>query len=130
MNRGGLEQLFSSLPTVLGGLALLLVVTNGALVALNRATQTRVAARAQYVNQTVQLDRIQQTIVRAAATAAINSKDARLGQVLNANGITYQSTPPDAPSGTATPTTNPTGTAAVARGSGSGASPQVSKGGR
>ncbi len=129
MNRGSLQQLFSSIPTVLGGLALLLVVINGALIVLNRTTQTRAAARAQYINQTVQLGQALQTIVRAAATAAINSKDARLGEVLNANGISYQAAP-DAAAGTAAPTTNPAGTAAVARGGGPAAGPQVPKGGR
>ena len=83
-------QLQNRLPTVLGGVTLLLVVFNGALVVANRSTQAQVTARAQYINQSLQLDRVLQAIVRAAATAAINNKDTRLDDVLKANGIRYQ----------------------------------------
>ena len=91
-----LRAWFGRLPTVFTGVSLVLVLVNGILFLANRSTQADVTARGQYITQTVQLDRISQAIVRAAATAAVNDKDQRLGDVLAANGIRYEVAPPGA----------------------------------
>ena len=113
------------LPSVLAGIGLLLVFANAVLALANRAIQTDVNVRAQYVNQTVQLERISQAIVQAAATAAINNKDTRLGDLLAANGITIQ-----APSAGASPAPASTVTP-PASGTAAGTTPtQPGRGGR
>jgi hypothetical protein len=77
-------------PRVLAGVSLLLVIFNDVMSVVNRSAQLEVNARAQFINQTVQLGRLEQAIVRAAATAAVNNKDTQLGNLLTSNGIRYQ----------------------------------------
>ena len=89
-----LRAWLNPLPSVFGGIGLLLVIINGVLGLANRATQAEAAARAQYINQTVQLNNISQAIIRAAASAAVNNKDTQLGDLLTANGIRYEVTQP------------------------------------
>lgn len=129
------RYVLSLVPTVFGGLSLLLVLANGVLSLANRTTQAEVNARAQYITQTVQLDRVSQAIVRAAATAAVNNDDKRLGDLLTANGIRYQVNPPvgTSPAGPA-PAIRPAGApppAARANAPAGGTAPaQTAKGGR
>jgi hypothetical protein len=98
---------------VLAGLSLILVIVNGGLSFANRSTRAEVNARQQYINQSVQLGRIEQDLVRAAVTAAVNNRNARLGDLLRSNGINYQvnpATPTGAPAATTTsPTAEPAG---------------------
>lgn len=84
------EDIVRLAPRVLAGVSLLLVIFNDAMAVVNRSAQAEVTARAQFINQTVQLGRLEQAIVRAAAAAAINEKDTQLGQLLTGNGIRYQ----------------------------------------
>ncbi|HXJ00319.1 MAG TPA: hypothetical protein VNH44_03800 [Micropepsaceae bacterium] len=80
-------------PSVFAGAGLLLAVINGVLAQTNRVIQVDVNARAQYINQSVQLSNLEQGIARAVATAAVNNKDTKLGELLERNGIHYQFTP-------------------------------------
>ena len=115
----GMANVMRLVPRVLAGLSLLLVIVNGALAVANHSTQAEVNARAQYVNQSVQLGRLEQAIVRAAAAAAINNKDSKLGELLTANGIRYQAAPnaaaPAAPAAAAAPAPAPAPAAAGGR---------------
>jgi len=81
------------LPTIFAGLCLLLVMVNGVLILANRSTQIEVNGRVQYLNQTVQLERVLQTLAREMATSALSKKNDKLNQVLEANGIRYEVAP-------------------------------------
>jgi hypothetical protein len=74
--------------TGLGGLALVLVVTNGALFAANKATQTDINTRQAVVQQAAQLQVLQTEIAKSLAELAIQSDDKAVFDMLAANGIT------------------------------------------
>ena len=54
----------------------------------NRATQAELAQRAQYVQQSVQLEGLYRDIVKALADLSIRNQDKALGDLLSAQGIT------------------------------------------
>jgi hypothetical protein len=91
----------------LSGLTLVLVVVYIILVQGNRSVQTEVNTRQQFINQSVQLGRINEALVRALAAAVVNNKDDKLRDLLAQNGITInaagepEKTAPPAPAGTA-----------------------------
>src|SRR5438132_5546274 len=72
----------------LSGITLLLVVVYIVLVQENRSVQAEVNQRQQFINQSIQLGRINDALIRALATAAVNSKDDKLRELLVQNGIT------------------------------------------
>ncbi|MEO7997572.1 MAG: hypothetical protein ABI852_09010 [Gemmatimonadaceae bacterium] len=74
--------------TGLGSAALLLVVTNGALFASNKSTQSDINMRQAAVQQTAQLQVLQTEIAKALAELAIKSDDKAVFDMLAANGIT------------------------------------------
>ena len=73
---------------VLSGLTLVLVVVYICLVQDNRAVQAEVNRRQQFINQSIQLGRINEVLIRALAAAAANGKDDKLRELLAQNGIT------------------------------------------
>ena len=54
----------------------------------NRATQAELAQRAQYVQQSVQLEGLYRDIVKALADLSIRNQDKALADLLSAQGIT------------------------------------------
>lgn len=74
--------------TALGGLALVLAVTNGVLFATNRSTQDGINARQALVQQTAQLEVLQREMAKALADLAIKSRDRKVLDMLAANGVT------------------------------------------
>jgi hypothetical protein len=72
----------------LSGLTLLLVVAYIALVQDNRSVQLQVNQRQQFINQSIQLGRINETLIRALASAAVNGNDDKLRNLLAQSGIT------------------------------------------
>jgi hypothetical protein len=72
----------------LSGFSLILVVVYIILVQNNRSVQLEVNRRQQFINQSVQLGRINEALVRAIATAAAAHKDDKLRDLLTQNGIT------------------------------------------
>lgn len=74
--------------TGLGAAALVLVVTNGALFAANKSTQSDINLRQAVVQQTAQLQVLQTEIAKALAELAIQSDDKAVLDMLAANGIT------------------------------------------
>lgn len=86
----------------LSGLALVLVLVYISLVQDNRSVQTEVNRRQQFINQSIQLVRVSDTLIRALAAAAANGKDDKLRELLAQNGITInaagepEKTPPPA----------------------------------
>jgi hypothetical protein len=87
--------------TVVAALCLLLLATNVVLVAGNRSTQREIAARQQFVQQSVQLEGLYREIVRALAELAARNNDADVRTMLGRHGITYTVNPP--PAGPAAP---------------------------
>lgn len=70
--------------TAPGTAALTLVVVNMFLVSGNRTIQNEVNGRQQYINQSIQLSRVNEYLARALAVAAA-SRTAQLGASGNAN---------------------------------------------
>ncbi|HVC10118.1 MAG TPA: hypothetical protein VNE59_00640 [Burkholderiales bacterium] len=72
----------------IGALALVLVAMNMILVHGNRGMQATADRRAQYVQQSAQLQGLYQGIVRTIANLSVRDKDAALKNVLTQEGIT------------------------------------------
>jgi hypothetical protein len=72
----------------LSALTLVLVVTYIVLVQDNRSVQAEVNQRQQFINQSIQLGRVNEALIRALAAAAQSNNDDRLRELLTQNGIT------------------------------------------
>jgi hypothetical protein len=90
--------------TLLAAVAVALTATNIVLYGQNRDLQTEIAGRAQYVQQSVQLQALYQEIVKALADLSVRNKDNALVDLLSRRGITVSVTPP---AGTAAGATAP-----------------------
>lgn len=98
--------------TALASLAVLLVIIDGWLVTSNASVRLDVTGRQQYINQSVQLSRLNQELVNELGGFALKN-NAAIRQLLAESGITVvgqapppgQSTP--APAGQANPAANP-----------------------
>jgi hypothetical protein len=73
---------------VLSGGALFLVLVNSWLVESNRAAQAEVNRRQEFINQSVGVSKIHETLVRSLAQAAVAGRDDRLRDLLAEQGIT------------------------------------------
>jgi hypothetical protein len=94
--------------TFLGLLSLALLVANFTLLRSNRGLQREIAARQQYVQQSVQLEGLYREIVRALAELAARNNDADVRALLGKHGITYAVNPPAAaPAPTPAPAGSP-----------------------
>ena len=82
--------------TALGGLALALALLNGALFVTNRSTQDEITARQAMVQQTGQLEVLQREIAKALADLALKTHDAKVLEMLAANGVTVTMNAPAA----------------------------------
>lgn len=96
----------SNLLTLLGVLALLLVVANGVLFTHNRASQGSFNQRQQFVQQTVPLEGLYREIVKSLADQAVKANDREVLNMLSSQGISVtvngpMTLPADAPSGKA-----------------------------
>jgi hypothetical protein len=85
----------------LSALAAVLVVAYIVLVQDNRAVQREVNQRQQYINQSVQLGRVNEALIRALAAAAASSNDQKLRDLLTQSGVTINPTGEVAPSNVA-----------------------------
>jgi hypothetical protein len=65
-----------------------LVVAYIILVQDNRAVQAAVNRRQQFINQSTQLGRVSEVLIRALAATAVSNKDDKLRDLLADNGIT------------------------------------------
>jgi hypothetical protein len=72
----------------LSGFSLVLVIVYIILVQDNRSVQLEVNRRQQFINQSLQLGRINEALIRALAAAAVSNKDDKLRDLLTQNGIT------------------------------------------
>ena len=103
MNNRSMPEWLNMASYVLAGLSLVLVVVDAVILTNNQSLQADVNGRAQYINQSTQLAQLNTALIRTLATAALNNKDERLGNLLAAQGITYSSTPEANPSATTGP---------------------------
>ncbi len=78
----------------IGALALVLVAVNMTLVHGNRGMQATADRRAQYVQQSVQLQSLYQGIVKTIANLSVRDKDETLKNVLTQEGITVSVSAP------------------------------------
>ena len=72
----------------LSGVTLVLVVAYIILAQDNRTIQAEVNQRQQFINQSIQLGRINDTLIRALAASAVDNNDDKLRELLAQNGIT------------------------------------------
>jgi hypothetical protein len=79
--------------TIVATLALALVLANFIVAESNRATQIEVNERQQFINQGIELSRLNQTLVRFIAVAAVKNDDAKLKEILTEQGITVTLNP-------------------------------------
>ncbi|MGB8275030.1 MAG: hypothetical protein WCF16_07135 [Alphaproteobacteria bacterium] len=93
----------SRVSVALAGITVVLVVVNGSLFLVNQSGQTEVNRRQLFINQSVQLGRVSEALVRALAQASVVKKDDKLRDLLAQHGITFTHTP----SGAAAPESGP-----------------------
>ncbi len=75
-----------------------LVVAYIFLVQDNRTVQAAANRRQQFINQSIQLGRINEALIRALAAAAVSNKDDKLRDLLAENGITINASGEAVPS--------------------------------
>jgi hypothetical protein len=83
----------------LAGITVVLVVAYIILVQDNRSVQAEVNQRQQFINQSIKLGRISETLIRNLAAAAVNNKDEKLRDLLAQGGITINVNAPTPSSG-------------------------------
>jgi hypothetical protein len=82
---------------VLSGIAvlgLIFVVVNIFLFLGNRSIQGEVNDRQQFINQSIQLDRLNRELIAALANLAARNNDDQLRNLLASHGITFTVNPP------------------------------------
>ena len=80
--------------TLAAALGIGLILTNMILFEWNRSLRQEVDARAQYIQQTVQLEALHRDIVNAIANLSVRNKDDALKTILSQQGITINVNPP------------------------------------
>src|SRR5262245_29068051 len=76
----------------LSAITLVLVIVYIVLIQDNRSVQAEVNQRQQFINQSIQLGRINDALIRALAGAAVENNDDKLRDLLAQNGITINPT--------------------------------------
>jgi len=76
----------------LSGMTLVLVVVYIVLIQGNRSVQSEVNQRQQFINQSIQLGRVNDALIRALATMAVSNNDDKLRDLLAQSGITINPT--------------------------------------
>ena len=98
-----LKQWQFTLLIALAVAALALVIANIVLFTGNREAQNEFSVRAQYIQQSQQLEPLYQGIVRNLAEISAKTNDPQITQLLTAQGITFTVNPPQAPANAGTP---------------------------
>lgn len=78
----------------LAGVIASLVIANVAFILSNRSVQTEIQGRAQFVQQTAQLEVLYREIVKALADLSVKNQDPALSALLSTHGITVTVNPP------------------------------------
>jgi hypothetical protein len=88
-----LSRLLFWVMTSLAGISVALVIVNGVIFLTNQSAQAEVNQRQQFINQSAQLGRLQEGLVRALQISAANNKDDQLRDLLAQHGFTVPSMP-------------------------------------
>jgi hypothetical protein len=80
--------------TVLAAVGLVLAVTNMIIFGQNRQAQAEVTSRAQYIQQSVQLEPLYREMVKALADLSVRNNDGELRELLAKQGIALSANPP------------------------------------
>jgi hypothetical protein len=91
-----LKQWQFMLLTGLAVLSLALVIANIALFSGNRDAQNEFSTRAQYIQQSQQIEPLYQGIIRNLAEISAKTNDPQITQLLSAQGITFTVNQPQA----------------------------------
>ena len=83
--------------TALAAIALLLAVANLVLFSQNRLAQAEVTQRAQFIQQSAQLETLYREMVKALGELTVRNSDTQLRDMLAKQGITVNMPPPPAP---------------------------------
>jgi hypothetical protein len=75
--------------TVIAAIGALLVVIDLIMVKSNQTLNTEIAQRTQFLQQSVQLESLQQQMIKALAELAVKNNDAQIRELLNSQGITF-----------------------------------------
>ena len=73
----------------LGAVALVLAIVNIVLFTDNRSAQNEYATRAQYIQQSLQLEPVYQSLIRSLAELSAKQNDAQLHDLLASQGISF-----------------------------------------
>ena len=84
--------------TAPAAIGLVLALTNMAIVGQNRQARDEVNARAQYIQQSAQLEPLYREIVKALADLSVRNNDVQLRELLAKQGITVSANPAPAAS--------------------------------
>lgn len=82
---------------VLGALALILAVVNAVLSSNNRQAQNELATRGQFIQQSLQLEPLYQSLIKSLADLAAKDGDAQLRDLLASQGISFSASPQPTP---------------------------------
>jgi len=91
--------------TALAALGLVLALTNMILFGQNRQAQAEINSRAQFIQQSAQLEPLYREIVKALADLSVRNQDSQLRDLLAKQGITVSANP--APPPAAAPAAEP-----------------------
>jgi hypothetical protein len=95
--RDGASSGWQSWLVALAAIVAVLVAVNSVLFEMNRRLQAEVSSRAQFIQQTVQLETLNRELVSAIANLAARNNDDALRGVLSQHGITIGPTPVPGP---------------------------------
>ncbi|HRE70421.1 MAG: hypothetical protein JNM54_05680 [Candidatus Accumulibacter sp.] len=73
----------------LGALALCLAIVNALMFSANRQEQNELATRGQYIQQSLQLEPLYQSLIKSLADLAARDNDTALRDLLASEGITF-----------------------------------------
>ena len=82
--------------TALAAIGLVLALTNMAIFGQNRQAQAEINARAQYIQQSAQLEPLYREMVKALADLSVRNNDVQLRELLAKQGITVSANPASA----------------------------------
>ncbi|HXQ53407.1 MAG TPA: hypothetical protein VN802_20105 [Stellaceae bacterium] len=81
----------------LAAVTVIMVVANDMLASRNQTLQADVNQRQQFINQSAQLARVSEMLIRTLASASVNAKDDKLREILTQQGISMTVVPNAAP---------------------------------
>lgn len=82
--------------TTLAAAALVLAIFNAVYFSGNRVLQSELSARTQFVQQSLQLEPLHQTIIRNLVELSAKNNDMQIRDLLVAHGISFQVNAPEA----------------------------------